>query len=140
MRTSDSTHARFIRRTSVTDPNSNHTSGKMTTTNGVGGTAVHYFEVGGWDDMTTSVHIRWFDATSSATIVLQTSNVPVSEVAADSTNAQDWATESTVITGPTAVAAGSTMVHIANNGAKRNRLKITVAANTEMDIISSGAH
>lgn len=140
MRTSDSTHNRYIRRTSVPDPVPSHTSGKMTATNGVGGTAVHYFEFGGWDDLVTAVQIRWFDATSNATIVLETSNVPTAELTfpSVSTNAYDWSVESTVITGPTAVAAGSSMVHIANNGAKRNRLKVTVAADTEMDIIASG--
>lgn len=140
MRTADSTHSYHIRRTSVPNPNNATGNGKMTTLNGVSGTAVHYFEIGGIDDNVTSVMLRWFDATSNAVIVLQTTNLPVGATAFDSTSATEWATESTVIPGPTGVAAGCTMLHIGNNAARRNRLKITVAANTEMEILSNGVH
>ena len=140
MRTADSTHFRHTRSDTLSNPNRNTGSGTMTATNGVGGTAVHYFEIGGADDNITAVLICWFDATSNAAIVLQTTNLPVGEAAFDSTVATEWYAESTVVTGPTAVAAGCFMLHLGNNAARRNRLKFTVVADTKIDIIPNGVH
>ncbi len=140
MRTADSTHPRHTRRSTVANAFPGSGTGVMTTTNGVSAGAVHYFEIGGADDLVTSVFIRWFDATSNAAIVLQTTNLPVGESAYNSTSTTEWATETTVITGPVATAAGCTMVHLSNNAARRNRLKVTVTATTELEIIANGIH
>ena len=122
------------------NPNPNSGSGQLTTTNGVGGGANHYFEVGGTDDHVLSVMIRWTDATSSATITLQTTNLGVGDTAFNSEVASEWAVESAVIVGPTAAAAGCTMVHIVNSGSYRHRLKVVAAANTQLEIIPHGIH
>lgn len=144
MRTGTGTHFRHLRRTitGVAQPNPNPRtgSGQLTTTNGVGGGATHYFEVGGADDHVLSIMIRWFDATSSATITLETTNLSGGEVAFDSTTAGDWCAESATITGPTGVAAGCSMLHIVNSGSSRHRLKVVVAANTQLEIIPHGIH
>ena len=131
---------RHIRRSGVLNPNPNTGNGGLTTTNGVGGTAVHYFEIGGSDDSITSCMIRWFDATSSATIVLETTNLSVAEAAYNSTNLQDWFTEPYPVAGPVAAAAGCFMLHFVNSGSNRHRLKVTVAANTSLDLIPGGVH
>src|SRR5574338_1555718 len=105
MRTGTGKSYRHIRRDGVLNPNPNTGQGKMTTTNGVGGGAVHYFEIGGSDDSITSCMIRWCDATSSAVIILETTNLSVAEAAYTSTNMQDCYTEAAVVGGPIAVAA-----------------------------------
>jgi hypothetical protein len=149
MRTSKSTHYPFIRVTGVSNPADPARSGVMTTTNGKSSGAVHYVEIGGVDDLVQSIQISWPDATSSATIVLETSNFLVdntttaaagSPVAAyDDTGGFRWTTETgVIITGPSASAAGSTMVHLGNIGSRRARLKITVAANTQLYILGHG--
>lgn len=140
MRTAESTHYHHIRHATISNPNKDTGNGTMTTTNGVSGTDTHYFELGGQDDQLTAVYIRWFDATSNATINLQTTNYPVGQVAFDSVTAGEWYQESTVITGPTGVAAGSFMLHISGNAARRNRLKVVVAANTQLEILCNGMH
>lgn len=143
MRTGEGTHYKHIRSgtgASIIPNPGGTTSGRLTTTNGVGGGAVHYFEIGGADDGITSCQISWNDATSSATIILETTNLGTSDAATDSTSAEEWSVEPVVITGPTATAAGSFMCHIGNNGARRNRLKVTVAANTNIKITSYGVH
>ena len=140
MRTAESTHCHHIRHATKSNPNKDSGTGTMTTTNGVAAGDTHYFELGGQDDNLTAVYIRWFDATSNATINLQTTNYPVGSVAFDSVTAGDWYQESTVITGPTAVAQGSFMLHLSDNGARRNRLKVVVAANTQLEILSNGLH
>jgi hypothetical protein len=147
MRTSKSTHYPFIRVTGAANPYDVTKTGVMTTTNGVSGTAVHYVEIGGVDDLVQSVQISWPDATSSATIVLQSSNFGVTADApatggpvARSTEVDGyrWADESVTITGPTASAAGSFMLHLGNVGSRRLRLKITVIANTQLYILGHG--
>lgn len=144
MRTGDATHFRHTRRgtgsTLVPNTNPNSGSGQLTATNGVSSGPNHYFEIGGSDDGITSTMIRWFDSTSSATITLETTNLPVTESAFNSTTATEWAPEPVVITGPVASASGCFMLHMGNNGAKRNRLKFVVAANTSIEIISHGVH
>jgi hypothetical protein len=143
MRTGEGSHYRHIRSgtgASIIPNPGGTTSGRLTTTNGVGATATHYFEIGGADDGITSCQIMWDDATSAATITLETTNLGVSEVAYDSLLANKWSVEPVVITGPVASAAGSFMCHIGNNGAKRNRLKVVVTANTNLDIVSYGIH
>lgn len=132
MRASDSTHYRYIRRTSVVDPVQGHTSGKIASA------ATVYFELGGWNDLVTSVHLRWFDATTSGTFTLQSSNVPFPEVAVTSTSAADWFEEGATITSPGGTAIGSFMLHLGNQGAKRLRLKYVAAADSEIEVIASG--
>lgn len=122
------------------NPNTRSGSGQLTTTNGVDGGANHYFEVGGADDHVLSVLIRWFDATSSATITLETTNYPVGEVAFNSETAGEWAAESATITGPTGAAAGCSMLHIVNSGSLRHRLKVVAAANTQLELLPNGIH
>jgi hypothetical protein len=132
MRTSDSTHSRYIRRTSVPDANPNHTSGK------VASGATVYFELGGQGDEITSVMLRWFDATTSGTFTLQSTNAPFPEVTSTSTTASDWFEEGATITNPGGTAVGCFMLHLGNSGAKRLRLKYVAAADSELDIIPSG--
>jgi hypothetical protein len=147
MRTSKSTHYPFIRVTGAANPSFPTTTGVMTATNGVSGTAVHYVEIGGVDDVIQSIQISWPDAISSATITLQSSNflvttdVPLAGQAiarSDEVDGYRWADESVSITGPVAAAAGSTMIHVGNCGARRLRLKITVTANTQLYILGHG--
>lgn len=144
MKTGDGTHFSHIRRGTgaslVPNPYPGGTSGQLTTTNGVSAGAVHYFELGGMNNQVTATMIRWTDATSSATIVLETTNLSPADAAITSVNASEWAVEPVVITGPTGVAAGSFMLHFSNNAARRNRLKVTVAANTQLEIHSHGMH
>lgn len=135
MYTPDSTHHRHTRRTNVPNPNRRTGTGPLTAAG-----SPYYFELGGIGDVVQSVQLRWFDATSNATVVLQTCNLPDNEVDWNSTNAYDWATEPTVIVGPTAVAAGTSMTHLGNLAPKRKRLVVTVLANTELDIVSAGVH
>ena len=134
-RTADSTHARHVRRTGFNNPMPGGTNGNLTAAGGP-----YHFEIGGSDDLVTSVQIRWFDDTSNATIAHYTCNLPVSEVAVTSTSAADWVLEPTVVVGPTGAAAGSSMLHLSVNGAKRNKLVVTPSANTEMEIISHGVN
>ena len=147
MRTSKSTHYPFIRVTGVANPYPGAASGVMTTTNGVSSSAVHYVELGGVDDLVQSVQISWPDATSSATIVLQTSNFLVTTDApatgfpvarSAEVDGYRWADENVAITGPAASAAGSFMLNMGNIGVRRARLKITVAANTQLYILGHG--
>lgn len=148
MRTSKSTHYPFIRVTGVANPyDGGATSGVMTTVNGVSGTAVHYVEIGGVDDLVQSVQISWPDATSSAAIVLESSNFLVTDDAPvagapvarkTEVDGYRWAVEPVTVTGPVASAAGSFMLHVGNVGARRLRLKITVAANTQLYILGHG--
>lgn len=91
-----------------------------------------------------SVQIGWPDATSNATIKLETSNLP-KDVATDiSTNAMHWYDESTApdspvaIVGPAGSAAGNTLIHLGNIGAKRARLKIETSAATKLYITTHG--
>lgn len=144
MRTGTGKSYRHVRRTSggaaLPNPNPNTGVGQLTTTNGVGGGANHYFEFGGADDSVTAVMIRWFDATSSATITLQTTNLSVAETAFNSEVATEWANETATITGPVGAAAGCFMLHIADSAAYRHRLKVVVAANTQLEIIPTGIH
>lgn len=83
---------------------------------------------------TMGLGIRWADATSSATITLETTNELPNVVAYNSTTAGDWFSESTSITGPSASAAGSSMKHLGNIGAARARLKIVCAADSKLRI------
>jgi hypothetical protein len=78
------------------------------------------------------VHIQWDDATSAATVTLESSNDP--RAAATSTAAEDWGTESNVIVGPTATAAGSSSCNLGNIGMLRLRLKIVTTALTKLRI------
>lgn len=146
MRTSKSTHYQYIRVTGQANPYVGAASGVMTTTNGVSGTAVHYVEIGGVDDLIQSVQIAWPDATSSATIVLESSNFLVTTDAPGTlpyartteVDGYRWSSESVSITGPVGAAAGSFMLNIGNSGVRRFRLKITVAANTQLYILGHG--
>lgn len=147
MRTGASSHYRHIRRGTGASLEFNPYSGtgaahgQLTTTNGESAGATHYFEVGGGDDCITSVMIRWTDATSSAAITLETTNLPLTLAAHNVAAGSSWYPETTVsITGPTATAAGCFMLHMGNNAARRNRLKVVVAATTQLEIISYGIH
>jgi hypothetical protein len=139
MRTADTTHSRYIRRTDVPDPNPNHTSGKCTTTNGVSNTSTHYFDIGGCDDEITSVQFRWLDSTTSGTFTVESTNLPVTEALYDDAAGSKWYPESTlVITSPSASAAGTFMLHIGNSGTKRLRVKYVALANSEIEIVPFG--
>lgn len=102
------------------------------------GVATHYIEIPVLEG-SMGIHIRWADATSSAAITLESTNEPQAKVAATSTTAGDWCTESGVsITGPTAAAAGASMTHIGNVGSERLRLKVIAAAVTKLQVRVNG--
>lgn len=133
MRTAKSTHYPKIRITGTGD--------------GAFAVGTHYVELGGVDDLIQSVQISWPDAVSSATITLESSNFGVTESAPgsgvptaryDETDGYRWATEPVTITGPSASAAGSTMIHLGNVGSRRLRLKIVAAAVTQLYILGHG--
>lgn len=88
-----------------------------------------YVEVPQASALVWGAHLWWTDATSNATITVETSNR--SDVAIDSTTAGEWIAESSItVTGPTGVAAGGSMLHVANMGSARARLKMVAAANS----------
>lgn len=83
--------------------------------------------------------IGWKDATSSATITLQTTNLSEEEAPVETAgSAWQWANESLTITGPSGSAAGATMLHLGNMASKRARLKIVAAANCLFEITGHG--
>ena len=135
MRTSDSSHFYHIRRTNVHNPCSHTGSGKIAS----GATA--YFEIGGQEDITTSVMFRWMDATTSGTFTLETSNLKWDVLDFDSTDATAWSTEPDVnaeIVNPSGMAAACSMLHLGNVGVRRMRVKYVAAADSEIEIISFG--
>ena len=140
MKTGDGEHFRHTRITGTANPNTSTSDGVMTTTNGVSAGATHYFETGGMNDGVTAIQIRWTDATSSAAVTLETTNLSPSEAAFNVAAGSLWYPEPLVITGPVGAAAGTFMIHISNTGMKRSRLKWVVAANTQMEIIPHGTH
>jgi len=80
-------------------------------------------------------HIIWNDNVSNAAITLELSSksseeAPV-EAAADNTK---WKDSGVAVTGPTAVAADSSLVNVENCRQTRSRLKIVTAANTDIEI------
>lgn len=108
----------------------------------IANTAVVYAPIPtGYDDL-ISIHIAWFDATSAATIVLQTSNYDAKDAPLDADETAGgsehlWATESGVsVVGPSAAAAGCSMLHLGNYGAFRSRLKITATADCDMEVLA----
>lgn len=101
--------------------------------------ATQYIEIPVSCALVTAVHIRWRDATSSATITLESSNEDPDRVSGTSTTAGDWIAESSVtITGPSASAAGGSMLHLANFGSERARLKVVAAADTRLRVTVHG--
>lgn len=133
MRTAKSTHYPIIRITGTKD--------------GAFAIGTHYVEIGGVDDLVQAVQISWPDGVSNATITLESSNFLVTESApatgdptarSTETDGYRWATEPVTITGPTASAAGSFMLHIGNCGARRLRLKIVATAITQLYILGHG--
>jgi hypothetical protein len=80
-------------------------------------------------------HIAWLDATSSATITLEFSSIPSLDATVDAAgDAWDWVTSGVAITGPTAAAAGASLVNVENVRQHRARLKIVTAANTAIEV------
>lgn len=132
--TPPSTHYRHTRRTAVVNPKTGTVDGKVA--NG----ATVYFDLGGQEDLVTSIMLRWFDATTSGTFTLESTNLSTAEVAFDSTAAYDWFDESATITSPSGAAAGCFMLHLGNSGVKRYRLKYAAAADSEIDIAPFGVH
>lgn len=124
---------RYIRRTDVPDPNPRHTSGK------VASGATVYFDIGGADDLITSVQLRWLDATTSGTFTLETTNLPPTEALTADAAGSKWFPEAALtITSPGATATGCFMIHLGNNGVKRNRIKYVAAADSEIEIVPFG--
>lgn len=83
-----------------------------------------------------ALHVAWLDATSSATITLETTEFPASEAPVEEAGAAwEWFSETGItITGPTAAAASSSMTHMSNVGASRARLKIVTAATCDLEV------
>lgn len=97
--------------------------------------ATQYVELNVQETGLASVFLRWFDGTSSATVTIETTDLPKEEAAFDSTVATEWAPEaSVVIAGPSGSAAGAETVHLGNNGATRMRLKIETVATTDVEV------
>jgi len=86
-----------------------------------------------------SLDIQWKDATSSATITLESTQSPHTIAPVEEAgDAWEWKTETGVsITGPAASAAGSTKLHVSNMGPCRLRLKIVTAAQSTFEIYGS---
>lgn len=84
------------------------------------------------------IDVQWKDATSSATITLETTGSAVEDAPIDTAGpAWVWKTEAGVtITGPAAAAAGSTKVHATGLCCRRARLKIVAAAASDLEIYS----
>ncbi len=139
MKTGDGTHFVHIRRgtgaTLVNNPYPGGTSGQLASA------STTYFEIGGMNDGIMAVMIRWTDATSAATITLETTNLSPSAAPVGDAAGSIWCTEAAAtITGPTATAAGCFMLHLTNNGVKRNRLKVVTTAVTQLEIWPHGLH
>jgi hypothetical protein len=134
MRTPELGHMHHVRRTGLVNPTPTSGTGKL-----LAGTT-GYFELGGTDDSISAIQLSWYDATSNATVVWQTSNKSFATVASNSTTIGDWVTEPDVIVGPTGVAAGASMTRLVLNGARRNRLVVTAVADCEIEILGSGVH
>lgn len=100
----------------------------------VAAAATAYRELGIAASLVESIHLQWFDAVSSATVTLETTNLPPEDAATDAAaSAGNWIPETTVtITGPTGAGAGGSMTHLGNIGARRARLKIVAAANCDL--------
>ncbi len=92
------------------------------------------------DASTMAIQIAWKDATSSATITLETTEFPNDEAPVDAAgSAWEWFPETGItITGPTGSAAASSMTHLSNVGASRARLKIVTAATCNLEIRVGG--
>jgi len=84
------------------------------------------------------IDVQWKDAVSSATITLETTGSAVEDAPIDDAGAAwVWKTEAGVtIAGPAGTAAGSTKVNVTNLCCRRARLKIVVAAASDMEIYS----
>lgn len=138
MKTGDGTHFTHIRRgtgaTLVPNPYPGGTSGQLANP------STTYFEIGGMNDGITAVMIRWTDATSAATITLETTNLNPTDAPIGDAAGSIWCPEPVVITGPVGAAAGCFMLHLGNNAAKRNRLKVVTTAVTQLEIWGHGVH
>lgn len=83
----------------------------------------HYIGVGGDASMIHSIHLAW-DAALTATITVESCNFP--EVAVDDETAGNWIDEADITDISPAASASGAMIHIADNGARRLRLKVVV--------------
>jgi hypothetical protein len=84
---------------------------------------------------TIGAQIAWLDATSSATLTIETSNYDANDAPlTDAGSAWEWKGSGLTITGPTGAAAGSTTLNIENVRQKRARLKIVAAANCLFEV------
>jgi hypothetical protein len=84
-------------------------------------------------DGCVGAHIKWPDATSSATITLELSSDR--EATLTSVAAGEWLASGVTVTGPTGVAAGGSLVNVENVRQLRGRLKIVAAATTTLEIL-----
>lgn len=84
---------------------------------------------------TIGAHIGWLDATSSATITLELSSFNNDDAPVDAAgSAWEWRDSGVSITGPSGVAAGSSLVNAENVRVHRARLKIVAAADCSFEI------
>lgn len=84
-------------------------------------------------------HIAWLDATSSATITLETTSYNAQDAPTTTAGTYQWYPTAVSITGPAASAAGSFALNVADIYQRRARLKIVAAANSDFEIIN-GTH
>ncbi len=84
---------------------------------------------------TIGAQISWLDATSSATITVETTNFDAIDALLTASASYKWKDSGLTITGPAASAAGSTTLNIENVRQKRARLKIVAAADCSFEIL-----
>lgn len=82
--------------------------------------------------------IAWTDATSSATITLELTSFGAVDAPVDGAASYKWKDSGLTITGPSASAAGATLVNVDNVQQRRGRYKIVAAAASNF-IIHDGA-
>lgn len=104
--------------------------------------ATKYVEVPFAEATQGALHLRWFDGTSSATVTLETTNYDVlhADAGPTSTTAGVWIDEGLTITGPSAAAAGGSMLNMNTLGARRARVKIVTAADTVIEVLWHGKY
>lgn len=83
--------------------------------------------------------IAWKDAVAAATITLEFTSFGADDAPVDEAgSAWEWKDSGLTITGPTAAAAGSTLVNVDNVHQRRARFKIVTTAASPMEVRDGG--
>jgi hypothetical protein len=102
----------------------------------------HYIELPSMKFPLAGIFLRWHDATSEFTVALHSTNLPregpekAAEDDDETTDTDLWYVETGVVIAgnPAAGAKGCEMVHVADLGSARNRLKISCTADTVLSV------